>query len=52
MKADWVRIRDLARWVNLDEDDLRRVYYTHVEHDGDCDGTHLVRARFVGIAKI
>jgi len=37
VKADWVRIGDLARWVNLDEDDLRRVYYTHVEHDGDAE---------------
>ena len=28
VKADWMRIGDLARWLRLDEDDIRKVYYT------------------------
>jgi len=30
VKADWMRIGDIARWFNLEEDDVRRIYYTKI----------------------
>jgi hypothetical protein len=30
VKSDWVRIGDVARWLNLEEGDVRRIYYTKV----------------------
>lgn len=52
VKADWMRIGDLARWVQMDEDDVRRVYYTKRERDGEVDteyalvGLHLNSKRW------
>jgi hypothetical protein len=52
VKADWMRVGDLARWVNLDEDDVRRVYYTRSERDGEAQseyalvGVHLNSKRW------
>src|SRR5271156_2484113 len=31
VKADWIRIGDLTRWSGLDEEDIRRSYYTRIE---------------------
>lgn len=35
VKADWMRVGDLARWLQLDEDDVRRLYYTRSEREGE-----------------
>jgi hypothetical protein len=40
VKADWMRIGDLARWVRMDEDDVRRLYYTKTERDGEADAEY------------
>jgi hypothetical protein len=34
IKADWVKTRDLARWLHFDEEDIRLNYYTKTEQDG------------------
>jgi len=35
VKADWMPIGDLARWLQLDEADVQRTYYTRIERAGD-----------------
>ncbi len=34
VKADWVKIEDLARWLTLSESDIRRSYATRTEDGG------------------
>lgn len=35
IKADWLKIGDLARWLRLDEDGIRSSYYVEANADGD-----------------
>jgi hypothetical protein len=44
VKADWMKIGDLARWSHLGEDDVRRAYYTRVERHGDVDAEYALVA--------
>jgi hypothetical protein len=37
VKADWVKISDLSRWVDMSEDEVRRIYYTRLERDAQID---------------
>jgi hypothetical protein len=34
IKTDWIKLGDLSRWMRLDEDEIRRDYYTEIERDG------------------
>jgi hypothetical protein len=34
IKADWVRTKDLARWLHLDQDEIREHYHTKTDHEG------------------
>ncbi|MGP0058601.1 MAG: hypothetical protein ACLPID_04865 [Beijerinckiaceae bacterium] len=34
VKADWIKISDLTRWVHIEENDIRRIYYTKIERAG------------------
>ena len=35
VKADWVKIGDLMRWLDLEEADVRKTYYVRTEQDGE-----------------
>ena len=34
VKADWIKIGDLTRWLSIEEEDVRKIYYTKIENDG------------------
>jgi hypothetical protein len=44
VKADWVKISDLARWVGLSEDDVRRIYHTRIDQDNGVDAEYALVA--------
>jgi hypothetical protein len=44
VKADWMKVGDLARWSHLGEDDVRRAYYTRSERDGDGEAEYALVA--------
>ena len=37
VKADWMKVGDLARWLRLDKSEIRRTYYTEVAREGETE---------------
>jgi hypothetical protein len=44
VKADWIKTSDAARWLGLDEEDVRRIYYTRSEQDGAIETEYVLVA--------